>query len=151
MILIIFALIIALWYLGGQKSNRYRDVGVPILMGTGIWLATNSWFVGILSMGAWNVVRIGYGNFEPNDTKNSLLGDLTKDKQGAVIRAIYGLLVALVGSGALLGGKFLPLPMFFTYILGNTLIGYCVSIFRLPVLLTDILVSAGFASLLFLL
>ena len=122
---------------------------MPILMGIGIWFATKSWLVGLISIGLWQIIRLGYGNYEKGE-KNSFLGNLTKDKQGTVVRAIYGLIVALVGCGALFALKLLPMPKAIVYIVGNIFIGYSVSKFRLNVWLTDILVSAGFGSLLFL-
>ena len=147
---LIFGSVIGFWVLGGQTKGSWRDVPVPILMGIGIWLATKSWLVGLISIGLWQIIRLGYGNYEKGE-KNCFLGNLTHDKQGALIRAIYGLIVAIVGCGALFTLKLLPLPKGILYITGNTLIGYCVSKFKLNVWLTDILVSAGFASLIFLL
>ena len=145
----LLGIIVVCWYLGGQWRGKIRDIPVPILLGIGIWLATKSWFVGLVSIGLWQIIRLGYGNYEKSE-KNSFLGNLTKDKQGAVVRALYGLIVALVGSGALLWAKYLPLPKAIVYVGGNTLIGYSVSRFRLPVLITDILMSIGFGSILFL-
>lgn len=145
----LFIGIIILWVLGGQIKGRIRDVGVPILMGIGIWLATKSWLVGAISIGFWQIIRLGYGNYEKGE-KNSFLGNLTHDSKGWYVRAIYGAIVALVGCGALVWLKLLPMPKYLTYIISNVLIGYCVSKFRLQVILADILVSAGFGSLLFL-
>ena len=150
MILLIFIAIIVCWVLGGQLKGRIRDIGVPILLGLGIWFATKSWLIGLVSTGLWQIIRLGYGNYEEGE-KNSFLGDLLKDSKGWYVRALYGLIVALVGCSALIALKFLPLPTYFTYIAGNTLIGYGVSRLRLPVLLTDICVSAGFGSILLLL
>lgn len=140
---------IILWVLGGQIKGRIRDVGVPILMGLGIWLATRSWLAGILTIGTFQIIRLGYGNYEKGE-KNSFLGNLTHDSKGWYVRAIYGAIVALVGCGALFALKLLPWPKAIVYIAGNTLIGFGVSRLRLPVLLTDVLVSLGFGSLLFL-
>jgi hypothetical protein len=150
MLIYIILAIIIFWVLGGQWKGSLRDVPVPILMGIGIWLATKSWLVGLISIGLWQIIRLGYGNYEKGE-KNSFLGNLTKDNNGWWIRAIYGLIVALVGCGALFALKFLSLPEVFTYIIGNTIIGYSVSKFRFNVWFTDILISAGFASLIFLL
>jgi hypothetical protein len=149
-IYIIFLAIIGFWILGGQVKGRLRDIPVPILMGIGIWFATKSWLAGLISMGLWQIIRLGYGNYEDGE-KNSFLGNLTGDSKGWWIRAIYGLIVATMGCGALFTLKLLPLPKGIVYIAGNGLIGYCISRFRLPVILTDILISAGFASLIFLL
>ena|SRR3990167_5372189 len=150
MILIIFIAIIALWILGGQIKGRIRDIGVPILMGIGIWLATKSWLVGLVSIGLWQIVRLGYGNYEEGE-KNSFLGDLLKDKQGAVVRAVYGLIVALAGCSALIWLKFLPLPKAIAYIAGNALLGFLVSRLHLQVILADICIAGGLGSILFLL
>ena len=63
MILIIFIAIIALWILGGQIKGRIRDIGVPILMGIGIWLATKSWLLGVLGIGFWQIFGFGFWNY----------------------------------------------------------------------------------------
>jgi len=142
--------IVVFWILGGQIKGWLRDIPVPILMGIGIYLTTKSWLVGLLSIGFWQIIRLGYGNYEPGQ-KNSFLGNLTHDRKGWYVRAIYGFIVALVGCGALIWLKFLPVPKVILYIAYNTIIGYSVSRLKLEVIPTDILVSSGFASLLFLL
>ena len=149
MIFIIFVTIIVLWVLGGQLKGRIRDIGVPILIGLGIWLVTKSWLVGLINMATWNIIRLGYGNYEEGE-KNSFLAELLKDKEGWYVRMAYGLIVATIAPLPLFIGHFLALGWYFVYIIGNSLIGYGVSRLRLPVLLTDILVSAGFSSILFL-
>ena len=85
--------------------------------------------------------------------KNCLIANILaffgyKDKNGWYVRAIYGLLVATIGGLAVRTGHFLPVWAYITFIIGNTLIGYSVSRLRLPVLITDILISAGFGSIL---
>ena len=135
------------WILGGKIKGRIRDVGFPILMGIGIFLSTKSLIAGVISIVTFQIIRLGYGNYELGE-KNSFLGDLTKDSQGRWIRTIYGGIVALVGCGALFALKFVSLPLYFAYFLGNAIIGYSVSKFRLPVLLADLAISWGFGSLL---
>jgi hypothetical protein len=143
--------IISCWVLGGQTKGRYRDIPAPILLGLGIWWATKSWLVGLASVITYQIIRLGYGNYDPeNDPKPSFLARLTHDRQGWYIRALWGLIVSVVGCGALYALKFLPLPHYITYIVGNTLINYSVSRFRVPVILCDILVAGGIGSVIFL-
>ena len=149
MIPLIFLAIIVCWVIGGQKGGRIRDVPVPILLGLGIWLTTKSWLVGVVSIGFFQAIRLGYGNYEKGE-KNSFLGNLTHDHNGWWIRALYGLIVATIGAMGVKTGNYITLPIYLAYITGNTIIGFCVSRFRLPVLITDICVSAGFGSILFL-
>ena len=146
--LALLLIICILWYLGGQWRGKIRDIPVPILMGLGIWLATKSWLVGLISIGLWQIIRLGYGNYEKGE-KNSFLGNLTKDSQGAVVRALYGLIVALVGCLAVKIGNYITLPTCIAYIAGNTLIGYSVSKFRFNVIVTDLCVAGGIGSIIF--
>jgi len=138
----------ALWLAGGQFKGRIRDIGCPITLALVIALKTQIWWH-FLVMGAyWQVIRLGYGNYDPeNDPKPSFLAKITHDRNGWWIRAIYGFLVALVGGGWLLWTE--PIK-YSTYILGNALIGFLVSRLKLNVILTDTCVSLGFCSLMFL-
>lgn len=148
-------IIVVLWILGGWEKahwSGFRDILIPIILGTvTIWLLkadiVYKLIIGILTIGTANIIRLGYGNFEPQDQKQSLLADIwasfgVKDTQGALIRASWGLIVGLA----------LPLiTVVYThnwlgwglYIGINTLIGFLVSKLRLPVLLCDIIVAIG--------
>ena len=70
MIFIIFIAIIVLWYLGGQAKGWIRDVLVPILIGLGVYFALKEYwlimriFYGIITCGTFQIIRLGYGNFE---------------------------------------------------------------------------------------
>ena len=64
MILIIFIAIIICWIIGGQKEGKIRDVPVPILAGIGIWLKTKNIWVAIITCLCYNIIRLGYGNYE---------------------------------------------------------------------------------------
>jgi len=161
MIPLIFLAIIVCWVIGGQKGGRIRDVACPILLGLGVYLALKEYWLisriiyGILTCGSANAIRAGYGNWEPGE-KNCLLANILaffgyKDRQGAVIRALWGFLIGVLAPLPLVLGHFLPLPIYYGYVAGNMLINFLVSRLRLPVLLTDICVSASIASLIFLL
>ena len=151
MIPLIFLAIIVCWYWGGQRGGRIRDVLCPILMSLGIGLLTKNLWLTVVNLGLWQIIRLGYGNYSPqDDPKPSFLAHLTHDRNGWWIRALYGLIVATMIGLALRIGSFLPIWVYITYITGNSLIGFCVSRFRLPVLIADICVSAGLGSILFL-
>jgi hypothetical protein len=147
----IFVLVPVLWYLGGQKKKAWcRDILVPALVGTGVSLAGHPW-IGLICGSAFNIIRLGYGNYDPeNDPKPSFLAFLTHDRQGAIIRLIYGVVVAAAGAGALAVAKILPLWGFAGYVVLNGVVGFGVSKLRLPVLPADLLVGAGVGSLLLL-
>jgi hypothetical protein len=148
--ILIFALATASWIAGGQKG-KLRDIPFPILIGWGIFLAGHLWLA-IACCATFNIIRLGYGNYSPeDDAKSSLLAQLTHDRQGAVIRLIYGLLVALLGALPIMAGHGISVWIYIVYAAGNGLIGYLVSKLRLPVFLADFFVGAGFSSLVFLL
>ena len=139
-----------LWWLGGQKKLSWaRDILVPILIGLGITLKGHPW-LGLICCATFQTCRIGYGNYEPGE-KNSFLGNLTKDRNGWWIRLVYGFLVAFAGSLPLILGKALTWYLALGYVALNAILGYLVSKLRLPVLLCDLLVGFGFATVLFLL
>ena len=56
--------IIGFWVLGGQTKGKYRDVPMPILMGVGVLLKTKNIWVAIITCLCYNVIRLGYGNYE---------------------------------------------------------------------------------------
>ena len=149
MIRLIFLLLICFsWILGGQFKGRIRDVGVPILIGLIIWLKAKSLVVGAISVGFWQIIRLGYGNWSPeDDDKPSFLARLTKDRNGWWIRAIYGTVASSVGAlPLLLFNRLNPIP-YIGYILLNGVVGFCVSRFKLNVYLTDTLVAIGLGSI----
>lgn len=146
---ILIGLIMACWVVGGQIKGRIRDIPVPILIGLGIWLNTKSWLIGLISIATYQIIRLGYGNYSPeDDPRPSFLASILKDRQGAMIRAVYGLLVAIVGAFPLVVGHYLSLPKYCLYGAVNAIIGYLVSKLRFPVLIADILVAGGVSSIL---
>ena len=60
----IILLAITSWILGGQVKGRLRDIPFPILMGIGIWFKTKNIWIAIMSCLCYNIVRLGYGNYE---------------------------------------------------------------------------------------
>jgi hypothetical protein len=155
--IILLAGIVILWILGGQWRGKIRDVGVPILLGLGVVLAIqdnilNRLLYGILTCGLTNIIRLGYGNYSPqDDPKPSLLAKLTHDRQGWRIRLIWGGFVGAICPIALVFAHYLSLPKYALFCGINALLGFLVSRLRLPVILTDILVSASIGSILLLL
>ena len=142
-----------LWYLGGEKLAWLRDVLVPIILGISLPLLTvNNWLTRLLHFalitGGFQIVRFGYGAYDPeHDSKPSFLASLIHDRGGWWIRAIWGLIVALVAGFFPYYLHYIPLWGYVAYICLNAIIGYCVSKFKLSVLPCDLLVGTGIASL----
>lgn len=97
-------LIAALWYIGGGKQSWARDWVIPFIVGgfsfvnhhVGLPLWVSIPFA-VLVAGACNIIRLGYGNYSPeDDDKPSLLAKITKDRGGWWIRGIYGIICGLV-------------------------------------------------------
>lgn len=98
----LFSPVIAvLWVAGGYQCAWIRDIFLPVLIGCLFWNRSGDPLLGVLTAGCFLIVRLGYGNYDPDtDPKPSLLAKLTKDRHGAIIRAIYGLIVGIVGLAA---------------------------------------------------
>ncbi len=145
--LIIITLIAILWYRGGQKGGKmFRRIAIPALLALYCACALKTWWL-FLTIGAGlQTTGIGYGNYEEGE-KNSFLGIITRDRQGSLVRAIWGLLVASCASLGLLLGGYINLWAYLGYIILNSITGFCVSKFQLPVLLCDLLVGGVIASL----
>lgn len=101
--LIFSAIVTPLWMIGDHKQAWTRDLIIPFLVGGILILAEpfeKLWInilVGICTAGACNIIRSGYGAYDPiNDDKPSLLGYWTKDTDGWVIRAVWGGLTAII-------------------------------------------------------
>lgn len=144
-----------MWIIGGQKKGRIRDIFCPVLLGLGLIIylqgdMLHKIIAGMLTAGLANVIRIGYGNYSPeDDDKPSFLAAITKDRKGYIIRLIWGLLVGIITPLALVIMQFLILPAYIAYIVCNVLVNFCVSKLRLPVLIADVCVATTFGSLLF--
>jgi len=143
--ILILAAITILWWYGGQIKNRYRDVGVPLIL-----FAYFSYSFGI-STGFWvfvasNLIRMGYGRYSPEeDPEPSHLAQLTKDRRGHIIRGLWGLLVSMGLLVALKGN--IALYKLCIYVLYNTLINYMVSKFKWSIKPTDISVALSYGSI----
>lgn len=151
-----FALTIILWVIGGQKKGRVRDTYIPILLGLPLflWLHGDSFhkfIVTLMTCGSANIIRLGYGNYSPeDDPEPSLLAMLTKDRGGAIIRLLWGVAVGIVLPLFLVTFRFLPFPKYLLYILLNAGINYGGCKLKLPVTVMDIVVSAGAGGIVFL-
>lgn len=92
----------ALWRIGGAGKEEikfaaawYRDLLIPIINFL-YYLLTANLLTAILTGGATNSIRIGYGAYDPeHDSKPSWLAKITKDRKGWKIRMIYGLITSL--------------------------------------------------------
>jgi len=147
--IIALLLIIAFWLVGGQIKNGWRDIPCPIILG--IAIAVKLWspmgcLLAFLSIGAVQIIRLGYGNYDEKDLKPSLLASITHDRNGWWIRLIWGLLVGILT------------PLFLVKLLGwwypvyigiNGAVNFLVSRLRLSVFLADTLVASAFGSILF--
>lgn len=101
--LIFIAIVTVLWCIGDHKNAWARDLVIPFLVGGILFLAepfSLLWInlaVAVATAGACNIIRFGYGAYDPiNDDKPSLLGKLTKDTDGWIIRTIWGAVVGIV-------------------------------------------------------
>ena len=142
---IIFKLILLgvcsqLWYLGGMYRGRYRDVPIPIIIGLVTGFIT-VWWLGIIACITYQVMRMGYGRYDPKDTKLSFLATLIKDESGEVIQASHGLLVSLIGASplALYTGNWL---FYGVYVFVNTLARYLLTKFDIPIQIDNRVVGA---------
>jgi hypothetical protein len=144
--LITIVLFVALYVIGGQIKGWLRDIPCPLLLG--VYMGFKIGILGgILTWIGANIMRLGYGNWSPeDDSKPCLLAHLIHDRGGEYIRATWGFLVALG-----IGGAYVYYThnyiYYFLYIIGNSFIGYAVSKAKLNVFFTDLLVSLSIASI----
>ena len=144
-----------LWYLGGQGRRKVRLIAIPLMLGLSVaWFAKTPLLskLGLFALVAAGAmaIRIGYGNYDPeHDTEPSYLARVTHDRQGFIIRTIWGFIVSLAISAPLAAFGVISLPLAALYIMSNCLVNFSVSKFRLPVLVTDLLVSTAVMSILF--
>jgi len=138
-------------YTVGGSLRRIRVIACPLILGIGVGWVCRDFIAGVLVAGAYNVIRCGYGAWDPqNDPKPSLLALLTHDRGGWWIRAIWGLLVALVGAFCLVAGKHLALPLYIAYAAGCAIVGFAGARLRFPVYLMDACVALSIASIILL-
>lgn len=154
----IFCLIPVLWFLGGWKKAHwrgYRIVLIPLILGAFIpFLIPATWLTRLLHFliitACFQTVRLGYGNYSPeDDPKPSFLAQITHDRGGWWIRAIYALIVAGTGGFALFMCHYIGICLFLGYVAFNVVLDFLVVRLRFKVLLCDLLIGAGFASILF--
>lgn len=159
MIEILIILSIAwLWRLGGWDKAGwagYRDVLVPI--GLGIWyIVTMNIWSGLLTCGGANSIRLGYGAWDPeHDSKPSLLARLTHDREGAIIRMIYGFFTSfMIGIFPTIYGVAVEhsdgiIARFTAYVLFNSALEYGLNKGKANVWWTECLTGAGRALVIF--
>lgn len=152
--------IAALWYVGGGRQSWARDLVIPFIIGAfsymnhhiGIPLWKSILFA-LMVAGACNIIRMGYGNYSPeDDPKPSILASITKDRGGWWIRAIWGAICGIV--------TFIPNFIFDNNIttvfkmLGFTVLfaAICFTVVRLRSnrVVTDLSIGAAFALRIFL-
>lgn len=148
-------LISFLWYEGGGKNSWARDLIIPIIVG--FWFCfVENWIVGICVAGSCQIIRLGYGAYDPeHDPKPSLLAKLTKDRDGWWIRAISGAIKGLVAPLPILAqGVFIHLDQSMiwklpAFVVLNAVSNFLVCRLRLNRLATDLIVGATFGTILF--
>lgn len=148
-------ILVGLWVWGGQKKGRIRDIGCPVVLGIAlIFKLQGDWMhkviIGIVTIAFAQIIRLGYGSYDPeNDDKPSFLASIIKDRQGAIIRLAWGLLVGIFTPIALVYTHSIIIPAYTAYIVCNVATNYSISKFRFPVLWADICVAVAFGSLMF--
>lgn len=124
------AVIAVLWRLGGwnkAKWSGYRDMLVPVILFAHYAFAC-AWWVGLIVAGLAQTIRIGYGAYDPvHDNKPSFLAKITKDREGSLIRAIYGFITAFcIGVAPAVyqaaHGNKLAMFVFIGYVVGNIIL-----------------------------
>ena len=92
--LMIICICAELWYQGGQRGRAWcRDVLIPIILGTCVGFFS-VWWIGLLNIGTFNIIRIGYGIPDEGD-EGSMLGRTFKKPW--LVRMIAGLLYGIWG------------------------------------------------------
>lgn len=151
--IVVVALISFLWWLGGGKNAWARDTIIPIIIGLFVFLnhpTTILWkdaLIGILTIGVCNIIRLGYGNYSPeDDDKPSFLASSIHDRGGWWIRGIYGLICGIVSWIPQLVVDFSQITLFkaIAYVIGFSFICFFVVRFRLSRLPTDLAIGASF-------
>ncbi len=141
-----------LGWLGGRDwgHKMFRRAGVPFLLSLSLALYTKWWF--FFPIGIWLgfTIPIGYGAYDPeNDDKPSFLASITHDRQGWVVRGLYGLIVALGTSVWLFCFGFVNLWALLGYLALNFGVGAILCALRSPAIVIEPLVYAGIANLVF--
>jgi len=152
MLLLKFLLIILIsicWRLGGwdkAKWSGYRDVLVPIIIG-GYYFFTLKWWIGLLTIATFQIIRLGYGAYDPeHDDKPSFLGWLTKDRQGHIVRGLYGTITSTIGPLLyIIYSK--HYIIYILYIIGNTILEVVLTKMKTKDIVHEPLTGAGRASI----
>jgi hypothetical protein len=146
--MIILILIIAIgifWRLGGWDKagwTGYRDVLVPVILG--VWYGVVLvWWMGLIVFALANLIRMGYGAYDPeHDDEPSNLAMLTKDREGSLIRAIYGFITAFaIGIGpAVFTGCWIKFAFYVTF---NVILEYALNRMRVKDYVQEFLIGSG--------
>jgi hypothetical protein len=140
-------LISLLFYLGGQIHHNIRRIPIPLILALYFAITLKWWLFFPIGLGYWATIILGYGSPEGDD-KPSFLGKVFR--VGWLIRGIWGLLVASLGSLALVWGGFIPLIAYLGYIALNFGIGAYLCYKEYPVNVIEPLVGLGIGAVLFL-
>jgi hypothetical protein len=138
-----------LWLLGGQKHSWIRDLCIPLIIGL-YFAITQHWLLGLLLFGACNIIRMGYGAYDPeHDDKPSCLANLTHDRNGWWIRAIVGGMYGISTMSVMLFFFHDPFSILkaVLYTIQNSIQSYLVCRLRLNIVATDLLVGISFGSI----
>ena len=133
-----------LWECGGQtgiyKGKWHRTILIPLIFAL-YFATTRAWFFGLTILIFSNIIRMGYGNYEPKDLQNCWLANLTKDRQGAWIRALWAAIVSIAISYSF--------GIWWRYVFLNVLLSYYVSRYKVNLPWTDWLIGAGIGLIVF--
>ena len=146
--ILVMALCSYLWWLGGNKNGKIRDISIPIIIALFTAIYLKVWWMFFAVSAGLQAIRFGYGNYDPeHDDKPSFLASILKDRQGKYIRALWGFIVSVLAGGMVFGFGFTTIWLYKSYVLLNIIINFSVCHFNLKRLPTDILVGAGVSSL----
>ena len=111
---------------------------------------TIKWWIGLLCIGSLNIIRIGYGAYDPDhDDKPSFLAAITHDRSGISERAIAGFLYGVIGMLPLMiySHLWLTIPL---YALGISIVSALLCALRARDFIIEPLIGATVASIIFL-
>ncbi len=152
--MIVTLVVMVLWNIGGDKHSWARDLLVPIIMGISVFISRPTGnlgkdiLIGILTIAACNIIRFGYGSYDPiNDDKPSLLASVTHDRFGWWIRAIWGMFCGFVIFAPLIAFKPEPIMYIRAAAFASMLSAVCFTVVRLawPKVPTDLAIGMMFS------
>lgn len=154
---LIFLACMELWHLGGGKGKAWcRDVLIPIILG--IYVGYQSvWWVGLFTIGSFNIIRIGYGIKDETDDGSALcrfywnLGLKYSWLVRGTAGALYGISGACVYLAWTICNHSSAHLVYFIYVGVNFVLNAVGEALKLPRRIVERAAGLGVASLVFLL